>query len=127
MSLRRQTIRFGGSGIVNTTVGLACIFAAMAAGANDVVANVFGYGVGLALSFALNRRWTFESDGAVAPQGVRFLVAFASAYVANLAAVLALRDHVGISAYLAQALGVVPYTAVFFVLCRYFVFGGSNR
>jgi len=122
MSLLQQALRFGGSGVANTAVGLACIFAAKLLGAGDVPANLFGYGVGLALSFVLNRRWTFGSRDAVAPQVIRFLSAFALAYAANLSTVLALRDLAGLNAYLAQALGIVPYTICFLLLSRYFVF-----
>jgi putative flippase GtrA len=122
MSLLLQALRFGGSGMANTAVGLACIFAAKLLGASDVPANLFGYGVGLALSFVLNRRWTFGSRYAVAPQVVRFMLAFALAYAANLATVLALRDLAGLNSFVAQALGILPYTLCFFVLSRYFVF-----
>ncbi|MCS6944601.1 MAG: GtrA family protein [Sutterellaceae bacterium] len=127
MTLRRQAVRFGCGGAVNTAVGLACIFAAMALGADEVTANMAGYGVGLGLSFTLNRRWTFESDGRAGMQLLRFLAAFVIAYCTNLGSVLLLRDVVGVNAYIAQACGVVPYTIVFFLLSRYFVFAEGMR
>ena len=127
MSLARQAVRFGGSGIANTCVGLACIFAAKLLGVADVPANLFGYSVGLTLSFVLNRRWTFSSRGPVVPQALRFSAAFVAAYFANLLTVLALRDSVGLNSYLAQLMGVGPYAVVFFLLSRYFVFGPEGR
>jgi len=78
--------------------------------------------VGLALSFALNRTWTFRDRGRLSPAALRFLLAFALAYLANLATVFGLRDLAGVDSYVAQAVGVVPYTALFFVASRAFVF-----
>jgi len=118
-----QLARFLLVGIANTLVGLAVIFAAKAlAGAGDLAANASGYAVGLALSFALNRTWTFRDRGRLSPAALRFLLAFALAYLANLATVFGLRDLAGVDSYVAQAAGVVPYTALFFVASRAFVF-----
>jgi putative flippase GtrA len=118
-----QFVRFVLVGVVNTVVGLACIFAAKAwLGWGDLAANAGGYGVGLLTSFTLNRTWTFGDRGRVGPALLRFLAAFALAYPANLATVFALRDFVQVDAYLAQAAGVVPYTILFFLASRAFVF-----
>jgi len=74
------------------------------------------------LSFTLNRSWTFRDYGRLSPAALRFLLAFALAYFANLATVFGLRDLAGVDSYVAQAAGIVPYTALFFVLSRVFVF-----
>ncbi len=86
-----QAVRFGVVGVVNTLVGLAVIYLAMAAlRFDDVAANVLGYAVGLAVGFALNRRWTFAHAGRVLPTALRFAVAFVVSYVLNLATMLLL-------------------------------------
>lgn len=118
-----QVARFLLVGVANTLVGLAVIFAAKAlAGAGDLAANASGYAVGLTLSFALNRSWTFRDRGRLSPAALRFMLAFALAYLANLATVFGLRDLAGVDSYVAQAAGVVPYTALFFLASRAFVF-----
>jgi putative flippase GtrA len=118
-----QFARFVVVGAFNTGIGLACIFAAKALlGWGDLAANVGGYGVGLITSFALNRTWTFRDRGRISPALLRFLGAFLLAYLANLATVFALRDLAGVDSYVAQAAGVVPYTALFFIASRAFVF-----
>lgn len=125
-----QFTRFVTVGLLNTGLGLAAIFAAKALlGWGDLVANVFGYAVGLGISFILNRAWTFRDRGPIAPAVLRFLVAFGVAYLANLAMVFGLRDGVGVDSYVAQAAGVIPYTALFFLVSRAFVFnpGQKNR
>lgn len=118
-----QFARFVVVGVVNTGIGLACIFAAKALlGWGDLAANIGGYGVGLITSFALNRTWTFRDRGRISPALLRFLGAFLLAYLANLATVFALRDLAGVDSYVAQAAGVVPYTVLFFLASRAFVF-----
>lgn len=110
-------------GVANTLVGLAVIYLCKWLFVfGDVLANVCGYAVGLAVSFALNRNWTFRHRGRVNQALVRFLAVFVVAYVCNLVVVLALIRHWGVNAYLAQALGIVPYTLVSYLGSRYFAF-----
>ena len=113
-------------GLANTTVGLTVILSAKSlAGADNVSANVAGYAVGLALSFALNRRWTFGFRGDARASLLRFLAVFAVAYAANLVAVLSLIEVLGVNAYWAQVLGVIPYTLLFYVGSRWYAFSPS--
>ena len=115
--------RFVVVGVLNTAVGLTVILAAKALlGWGDLAANATGYAVGLSTSFALNRTWTFGDRGRISPAFARFLGAFVLAYIANLATVFGLRDFAGANSYLAQTAGVIPYTAVFFLASRTFVF-----
>jgi len=118
-----QFVRFVAVGILNTVIGLSFIFAAKALlGWGDLAANAAGYALGLSASFALNRSWTFRDQGRINPALLRFLAAFGLAYLANLLTVFGLRDLMGIDSYLAQAAGVVPYTGLFFLASRSFVF-----
>ena len=125
MSIRhgRSFVRFVLVGILNTGVGLALIFVAKGLfGWGDLAANVFGYAVGLAVSFLLNRNWSFEHRGAVSPALLRFLAVFLAAYSSNLVTLFGLIDLLGMNAYVAQALAVIPYTLLFYLGSRWFVF-----
>lgn len=118
-----RPLRFALVGVANTAAGLAAIYFCKAAlGLGDVAANAAGYAFGLALSFALNASWTFRYRGAMAPAVLRFIMSFIVAYGANLAAVLLLIDRLGVNAYVAQAIGVLPYTVAFYLLSKRFVF-----
>lgn len=118
-----QPVRFFLVGIVNTFFGLSLIFAAKAiAGLDDLVSNMLGYSLGLSISFFLNRKWTFRHNGGIYRTAGRFLLAFLLAYIANLMTLYGLRDGAGINSYLAQTLGIVPYTVVFYLGSRYYVF-----
>lgn len=119
----RSFVRFVLVGILNTGVGLALIFAAKwLLGWGDLASNVFGYAVGLAVSFVLNRNWSFEHRGAASPALLRFLAVFLAAYSTNLITVFGLKDLAQMNAYLAQAAGVIPYTILFYLGSRAFVF-----
>jgi putative flippase GtrA len=118
-----RPLRFGVVGVVNTVLGVAIIFAAKAfLGLGDLAANLLGYGLGLICSFVLNRSWTFRHEGRAFAAFWRFGVAFAVAYVLNLATVFGLRDAMAVNSYLAQAGGIIPYTISFYLLSVYFVF-----
>jgi putative flippase GtrA len=118
-----QFLRFLCVGVVNTLVGLAVIYACKYfGGLNDLAANASGYAVGLCVSFVLNRRWTFAHRGAMLPAAIRFLTVSAIAYAMNLLTVMWCIHGMFLNSYLAQALGVPPYTLTAFVLSRLWVF-----
>lgn len=124
-----EVLGFGAVGIVNTAVGFTVIVLLMAvAGLSPVAANVGGYAAGLAVSYLLNRRFTF-ADRRAAPLGMgRYVLVFLIAYGINLGVLHLAIGGAHLSGVLAQALAVAAYSAVFFVLCRRFVFvaGGSE-
>jgi putative flippase GtrA len=116
-------IKFLLVGVANTAIGLSIIFAAKAfAGAGDVAANVAGYAVGLAVSFLLNKRWTFKYHGKRFSSLLRFLAVFAVSYVTNLVTVLSLIGVFGLNSFWSQALGMIPYSALFYIGSRRFAF-----
>ena len=118
-----QLIRFIEVGVINTLSGLSIIFAAKYFfHAGDVVANLIGYGVGLCISFNLNSRWTFAYEGRQLTAVVKFLLATAVAYGANLLTVIVAIEHLGLNSYLGQAMGMPAYTVTAYLASRYIVF-----
>jgi len=118
-----QLFRFLLVGLANTGVGLLCIWGAMRFLELSVVAaNFIGYGCGLAVSFTLNRSWTFSSNEAIARSLPRWLAMAVVAYVVNLVIVLAAHRLGGVDPYLAQPLGIGAYTAIMFLGSRCYVF-----
>jgi putative flippase GtrA len=119
----KRPVRFVLVGVVNSFAGLAAIyFCKLFIGLGNVAANMIGYGFGLVVSFVLNSAWTFQYRGAVFPAVLRFVLVFLVSYGTNLVFVLLLIDHWGINSYIAQAVGILPYTVTFYVLSRTFVF-----
>jgi putative flippase GtrA len=122
-----QMARFGAVGLLNTLVGLSIIYACMFVfGAGLELANMVGYGIGLCLSFQLNKRWTFSSARPMGEAAPRFGAVIAIAWLVNLA-VVSLSARSGMNPYLAQLCGVAPYTILCFLGCRFFVFPSSFK
>ena len=117
-----QFLRFLLVGVLNTGVGLACIYGAMALGVDYRWANALGYAVGCLVGFVGNRSWTFRHHGPWRSSLARWLLVVAAAYGVNLAAVIGLHEALGVDAYVAQLGGVILYTAVAFVGGRLFAF-----
>lgn len=119
--------RFLTVGALNTLVGLSCIYAAMGVfGFGLIAANAIGYGVGLVLSFHLNRSWTFNHRGAWAGAFARWLGVVGVAYLCNLAAASLAAWTLGLNAYVAQLCGVAVYTVVSFLGARRFAFAQAE-
>jgi putative flippase GtrA len=119
--------RFLSVGALNTVVGLLVIYAAKWFWQfSDLAANATGYAVGLGLSFVLNSRWTFAYRGAQWPALVRFLGVTAAAYAMNLLTVMAAIRLGGVDGYIAQALGILPYTVTAYLGSRYIAFRGAE-
>lgn len=115
-------------GVINTITGLSVIYACKwFLEFGDILANVCGYAVGLTISFALNSRWTFRYRGRVWPALTRFLFVFLIAYLANLFVVLLLIDGFSVNSYLAQAIGVPPYTILFYAGSRWLAFRETEK
>lgn len=115
-----------GSGLLNTVVGVSVIFLLTRLGVPALAANVAGYAVGLLLGFAVSKKFVFRSNAASAnKEAVRYLAAFTTALLANLAAVGTALHLRLLGPYSAQALGVITYTGCMYLLSRYVVFRQS--
>ncbi|MCC8396221.1 GtrA family protein [Paraburkholderia sp. MMS20-SJTR3] len=113
----QQFIKYLLVGGLNTLISAAIIFAVQAAGARPVVANLSGYAIGVAISYALNSKYTFRT--AVSRYtAIRFLLVLLIAYLANLATMLAVL-HVTHAPYIAQLCGIPVYVIVGFLGNRY--------
>jgi putative flippase GtrA len=121
------SIKFVVVGVANTLAGLFLIYLCKwLLGFGDIMANCCGYSIGLALSFILNRGWTFRHAGPMLPALAAFLAIFILAYLSNLATVLVAINSLAMNSYLAQASGIFPYTVIFFFGSRYVAFGPAG-
>ena len=121
--LIRQSLRFGAVGVVNTAIGLLAIYGVIFFfNTGPVFANAVGYAIGLAVSFALNRIWTFGDGRSVGKVLPRYLLAAVISYLFNLSVVLIGTHYFGVGPYLVQLYGNGIYTVTFFLCCRWFVF-----
>ena len=94
-------IRYLLVGVVNTLVGLGIIYLAMYFLQMDVASsNAFGYAIGIMVSFALNKKWTFDNQDHIVYSFLRYLLVLLVAYVTNLATVLFVNSHFDLNLYL---------------------------
>lgn len=121
----RQFCRFVAVGLANSAIGFAVIVAALRAGLGDYRANALGYGVGLCVSYVLQRRWAFAVTHRANVREVSlFLAAAGSAYAANLGVIFVARRAGHSDSPVAQAVAMAAYSLVFFTLSRLVVFAG---
>ena len=126
-ALIRQSLRFGAVGVVNTVIGLLAIYAVIFFfNTGPATANAVGYALGLAVSFALNRIWTFGDGRTVGKVLPRYLLVAAISYLLNLSVVLLCTHYFGVGPYLVQLFGIGIYTVTMFLGCRWFVFQKSS-
>ena len=126
--LHLSLVRFLIVGVANTLVGIGTIYAAMYFLGFDIVyANILGYTIGVIQSFILNKRWTFDSSDRALSSFIRFLLVLAVAYGANLVTVVVANTAFEVNPYIAQALGIIPYTSTGYLGSRYFVFRNQRR
>lgn len=120
--------RYLGVGAINTLVGFAAIFLLTWQGASPWVANVSGYAVGLTVGFVLSRTLVFGSRrGGLGREGMRYLMAFALAFLANLVVLKLSLERLDLSPYAAQLLAAATYTGAMYLLCRHVVFTNPGR
>ncbi len=110
-------------GLLNTAIGYGFILAALWAGAGDYPANMIGFGLGLPISYALHRVWTFRPQHRAGLAEIwRYLGAFAVSYAFNLGVIAAGRQAGYVENPFVQGLAICTYAAVFYVISRLLVF-----
>ena len=118
MSIKRFSI----VGLINTFFGLLIIFLAKLTGLDDISSNLIGYACGIMLSFRLNSTWTFNYKGHQLKAFMKFIIIIIVAYFANLATVLFIINSLHINSYIAQPLGILPYTLITYLGSKHIAF-----
>jgi putative flippase GtrA len=121
MTLPKLLAKYSLSGVINTVVGYAVIFACMAFGVGATLSNILGYAVGFVISFLQSRHWVFRSAGRIMDDAARFAPAFLVAFAVNFLTLQALLWF-GINPYVAQFGAGGAFVAVGFSLNNWFVF-----
>jgi len=115
-----QFLRYNLVGIVNTLVGFSIVFGLMLMGLSPSLSNLLGYGVGMVVSFVLNRRYTFKSTHHNPKEIIGFVGVMLLSYGFNFATLQLLLHQT--NPYLAQLLSAVVYTVSSFLMLKFLVF-----
>jgi putative flippase GtrA len=117
-----QLLRYGIVGVGTNLAGYLVYLGLTWAGVEPKLAMSGLYALGVGVSFALNRRWTFGHRGRVGPAGLRFGAAHLLGYAINLGMLAILHDALGWPHELVQALAFPVLAIYFFLSHRFFVF-----
>jgi putative flippase GtrA len=114
--------RYLGGGVLNTLLGFAAIFLLMGFGVSPILANTGGYAFGLLLGFVVAKKFVFRSNGHFVSETVRYLMAFAIAFLINLTVLELFINLFELNPYISQILAAASYTVAMYVFSRMFVF-----
>lgn len=118
-----QFIEFGLVGVVNTAVSYI-IYELMAVKAkvNYILSNFVSYTVGAAISFTLNKIWTFSSKRAVADEAFLFIAVFITCFIMQNGLLILLKEKFHFSKRWAYILATGFYLVVNFLGHRFITF-----
>ncbi|RCK47107.1 GtrA family protein [Thalassospira profundimaris] len=124
-----EAVKFGAVGVINTAIGLSVIYAlTYFTDISYFLANFAGYAVGLAVSYQLNKIWTFSAKSSrTRYQFAAYIIAAACCYVANLAVLYMSVRFVGLNEYLSQLSGIATYSVSMFLISKFIVFAPTDR
>ncbi|MDR1558028.1 MAG: GtrA family protein [Tannerellaceae bacterium] len=121
--LIKQAIKYGIVGVSNTLLSLCVIWVMMKVlGYSDIVSNITGYIAGIINSFIWNKQWTFRSPDTWIGSALRFGGVFGICYAMQLGLLLYLNGHLSIDPYYNQVIAMLFYTAINFLMNKYFTF-----
>ena len=109
-------------GVFNTIIGYGIIFILMAFGIIPEIANIIGYIIGILVSYALNKFYTFKTKSKSKKEFFRFIVSMICAYLINLFVLIVLYRYFHIDKYIATIIASIFYTLSGYVFSKYFAF-----
>ncbi|MCR5563164.1 MAG: GtrA family protein [Desulfovibrio sp.] len=118
-SARRQFVRFCCVGVVNTVLSLAVIFSLTWAGLWVYWANATGYVIGIIASYVLNSRYSFGARMTLR-RFLKFLLTCGLSYAGNILAIHSILAASPSSIYASQFIGMIVYTAIGFLLNKFY-------
>jgi putative flippase GtrA len=124
--ITKQFVRYAAVGVVHNLSGYLLYLLATYLGAEPKLTMSVLFFLGVALSFLLNRSWTFQHSGYAARSLWRFVVVYLGGYALNLLALMWFHDRLGYAHQWVQGCAIVVIALLMFLLNRYFVFRASD-
>ena len=122
MRTLRQLVSFGTIGIASNAVLYVLYLGITGLGVGPKVAMTCVFGIGVSSTYALNRRLTFEHEGAVTSSALRYASVYLLAYATNFAAMFILVDVTGLPHRFVMLALIVATATLIFVAQKYWVF-----
>ncbi|WP_409212534.1 GtrA family protein [Desulfurella amilsii] len=109
-------------GIINTIVGYGIIFSLMFIGTSPEISNIIGYAIGIIVSYALNKIYTFKSKAHPKKEFPKFVLSLLTSYGLNFLTLILCIHIFKINPYISQIISGAVYTLSGFVFLKYFAF-----
>lgn len=122
----KQLIRFGIVGVISNMVGYVFYLLITYAGVEPKLTVSLLYPIGTYLSFAGNKKWTFNSNGGAAQAGVKHIFVYALGYVLNLGILAYFVDYLGFAHQLVQLVAIFVVALFLFIAMKFFVFANKS-
>ena len=113
-------------GLLNTLLTSSIIFAMLYFGFSDIVANFFGIFFGMAQSFVLNSRLTFNEYSTDNKRIALFFLVLIFSYLINLCALILSKDILALPSLASQMVALFCYVIVSYSCLKIFVFNKKN-
>jgi putative flippase GtrA len=121
----RQFLTFSGVGLVAAVAHFGVLIALVeGSGIAPVIATLWGFLAAVAVSYILNRRYTFKSDRSHRSAVPRFLAVSTGGFILNGLVMWLLNESWGVQYLLAQVIATVIVLAWNFSANRWWTFGG---
>jgi len=117
-----QLIRYGLVGVVSNVVIYFVYLLLTYLGVEPKTAMTLVFIIGASIGFIGNRKWTFAHQGDSSSAALRFLAAYAMAYMLNFFCMWVAVDRMGIPHYLVQAVNIMVIAALLFLAQKYWIF-----
>ncbi len=123
-----QPVRFLIVGAINTIVGYGCFAVMLYAGLPYLSAYWISMSIGVAISYILNKLFTFKSRARSILELIRFLTVYAASFVVGTMALFMLVDILSITPYAAGGINLIFTTLTSWFGHKYFSFkeGAKN-
>lgn len=120
--MRSEFVRYVIAGLINTGVGYGVFLIALwGFESSALIANAFGYAVGLMCAYSLNLFYVFKAAQFSKASMGRFLLGFGAAYSVNVAVLWTLTQGVHLWPEVAQIGAMATYTLSFYLINKFFV------
>lgn len=124
----KQFARYLLVGVMNTAVGYGIIFFCMyGLGVSPVLSNALGYGIGVIVSYSLNKKFTFKSNASDGTTFLRFLLVTAVAYSANLLTLIVLINRLEVHSGVSQIVSGGVYVVTAFLGSKFYAFASQKK
>lgn len=124
-AFRFQIIRYALVGVVNNFRGYLIYLLLTWLWLDPKVAVIFMYPIGATMAYFGHARYSFAYSGSSSRGVIRYVIAHAIGYAANIGMIYLFADLLGFPHQIVQAVAIFVVAGILFLLFRYFVF--SNR